>query len=691
MALDYEKTAKAIVAGVGGGDNVAGLTHCMTRLRFVLKDMNLADDDAVGAAPGVKSVARQSGEYQVIIGNEVSHVFEAISETELAGHHHATVREAPEQKEPNPIKRVFGFISGCITPLLPAMLGTGMVKVLLTLLTTLGVLGTDSPAYILLYGMADSFFYFMPVFLGYMIAKKTGHSVPLYMVIGAMLVYPTVTGLLGGEMEGVATGSFFGVNCVYVFGVVPVVMTSYASSLLPMLLMTPIMGWVEDFAERVSPDVLKAFLKPMIFLLICAPIAFIVIGPIGSVCGSLLAAGMAWLYKVVPWLTVGLLSALMPFIVMTGMHYALIPLMTLNLSTVGYDVIVIVTMFCSNLCQGGAAFGVAAKTKDTELRSEGFASGISAIIAGVTEPAMYGINLRFLKPMIAAVAGAAVSGLLAGITGVRAYTAGGSPSLLSLITFVGGQGNPFHGVIWGAVCAAAGIAISFVLAFFLYRDEDADAGAEPPSPDAVRDKALLADDEHARGLHADHVHADDARHGAKDAQQPTPEGSSDAGEASQPAPEALTVAAPMAGRYVPLSAVPDEAFACGALGDGAAVYPEDGCVYAPFDGEVSALMDTGHAIGLTSADGISLLIHVGMNTVTMAPGAFVYHVAKGDRVKQGDLLMTANLVSIAKQGFDITTPVVVLNADEFGGVRAAGADPVCVGEAFLDVQPREDE
>ena len=675
MSQDYAKIARAIVDGVGGQTNIAGVTHCMTRLRFVLGDMDLADDEAVRAVSGVKSVARQSGEYQVIIGNEVSHVFDAMVSEGLAGAH-AAVSEAPEQKETNPVKRVFGFIAGCITPLLPAMLGTGMVKVLLTLLTTLGVLATDSAAYILLYGMADSFFYFMPIFLGYMIAKKTGHSVPLYMVIGAMFLYPTVTALLGGEAEGIATGTFFGINCVYLFGVVPVVMTSYASSLLPMFLMTPIMGWVEDFADRVSPDVVKAFLKPMIFLLICAPIAFIIIGPIGSVCGSVLAAGMAWLYSAVPWLTVGLLSALMPFIVMTGMHYALIPLMTLNLSTVGYDVIVIVTMFCSNLCQGGAAFGVAAKTKNTELRSEGIASGISAIVAGVTEPAMYGINLRFLKPMIAAVAGAAVSGLLAGITGVRAYTAGGSPSLLSLITFVGGEGDPFHGVIWGAICAAVGIAIAFALAYFLYRDEDNAELSEPEAPEAVRAKAVKAEADHAAGLHAD-------------CEAPLPEADQSSVPDEAPgAEDGLTVTAPMSGRYVALADVPDEAFACGALGEGAALYPEDGCVYAPFDGEVTALMETGHAIGLTSDAGINLLIHVGMNTVELAPGSFIYLVKEGARFHRGDLLMTADLVSVAKQGFDLTTPVVVLNADEFGGVRAAAADPVKPGELFLTVEKK---
>ena len=227
-------------------------------------------------------------------------------------------------------------------------------------------------------------------------------------------------------MEGVAYGIFLGQQATYLFGFLPVVCASYSSSVLPMLLMTPVMGWAEDFADRVSPNVLKAFLKPMIFLLICTPVVFVVLGPIGAILGNLLAAGMSALYNAVPWLTVGILSAAMPFIVMTGMHYALIPLMFQNMASLGFDVVVLVTMFCSNICQGGASLGVAMKTKDTDTKSEGIACAISAIVAGVTEPAMYGINMRFMKPMIGAVCGAGVD--------LMGYTPWGCIDLVSAST-----------------------------------------------------------------------------------------------------------------------------------------------------------------------------------------------------------------------------------------------------------------
>ncbi len=469
MALDYIETSKQIIDAVGGADNIASATHCMTRLRLVLNDESKANDDVVKGIKGVKSVIKQGGQYQIVIGNEVSNLFKEFSKM---GSFTEQASATPKKAEGNPVQRLFGFVAGCMTPMLPAMLGTGMVKVLLTLLTTFGLMSAASPTYTFLYGMADSFFYFLPIFLAVQIAKKTNHSVPLYMVIGAMLCYPDIITLLGGGVEGVAMGTFLGMPCTYMFRFLPIISASYTSSVLPILLMTPVMGWAEDFADRVSPNVLKAFLKPMIFLLICTPIAFCVLGPLGSIVGNFMSSIFAAMYNAVPWLTVGVLSAAMPFIVMTGMHYALIPLCMNNMATLGYDVIVLVTMFCSNIAQGGAALGVAAKTKDTDTRSEGIACGISAIVAGVTEPAMYGINLRYMKPMIGAVIGAGVAGLFSGIFGVKGYTMGGSPSILSLIQFIGGE-SPMRGVIFGAIAAVLAIGLAFAITFILFKDEDA--------------------------------------------------------------------------------------------------------------------------------------------------------------------------------------------------------------------------
>ena len=650
MALDYVSTSKKIVDAVGGAGNIASATNCMTRLRLVLNDEGKANDDAVKAIKGVKSVIKQGGQYQVVIGNEVSNLMKEFNK--LGNFSEDGGGKAPAKATGNPVQRLFGFVAGCLTPLLPAMLGCGMVKVLLTLLTTLNVMTTTGPTYTILYAMADSFFYFLPIMLGWSIAKKTGHSVPLYMVVGAMLVYPDLITLLGGGVEGVTYGTFLGQDCTYLFGFLPVVSASYSSSVLPMLLMAAVMGPIEDWADRVSPNVLKAFLKPMLFLLICTPIVMVVLGPLGTILGQVLSLITTVMYGTVPWLTVGVLSALMPFIVMTGMHYALIPLFTNNIATLGYDVVVLVTMFCSNLCQGGASLGVAVKTKDEETRSEGIACGISAIVAGVTEPAMYGINMRFMKPMIGAVAGAGVSGLLAGITGVKGYTMGGSPSIMSLITFIGGNDalGPFHSVIWGAVCAVVGLAISFGVTLILFKDET--PAAEVNTDGIAAGQAALAGEEHVKKISA--------------------------------AP--LEIDSPMTGTLVPMKDVPDEVFASGALGEGIAILPTDGKVIAPCDGVVAQTMDTRHAIGIVADNGVEILIHVGLDTVELHGAPFKYHVKADQEVKKGDLLLTADLDAVTKAGKKLYTPVIVTNSDDYTEITPVDGAEIKAGDKLMTVK-----
>ncbi|MBQ9049281.1 MAG: PTS glucose transporter subunit IIA [Lachnospiraceae bacterium] len=638
MALDYVSTSKQIIEAVGGADNIATATHCMTRLRLVLNDESKADDAKVNKIKGVKSVIKQGGQYQVVIGNEVSNLFK---EFEKMGNFSESGNAAPPKAEGNIAQRLMGFVAGCMTPLLPAMLGTGMVKVLLTLLTTFGLMSSAGPTYIFLYGMADSFFYFLPIFLAVQIAKKTNHTIPLFMVIGAMLCYPDIINLLGGAVEGAPMGVIFGMSNTYIFGFIPVISASYTSSVLPILLMTPVMCWAEDFADKVSPNVLKAFLKPMIFLLICTPVAFCVLGPIGNILGNIMSGVFSAMYNFVPWLTVGILSAAMPFIVMTGMHYALIPLCMNNMATLGYDVIVLVTMFCSNIAQGGAALGVAAKTKDMETKSEGIACGISAIVAGVTEPAMYGINLRYGKPMIGAVAGAGAAGLIAGIFGVKGYTMGGSPSILSLIQFIGGE-SPMRGVIFGAIAAAVSIGLSFFLTTVLYKDE-------------VKAEEAPADSEEK------------------------PE------EEKKPLVEKIEIASPMTGKVLDIEKVPDEVFSSGALGQGVAILPTDGKVVAPADGTVSNLMDTKHAVALTTESGCEILIHVGLDTVQLQGKPFEYHVTEGQKVKKGDLLLTADLKMITDAGYKIHTPVLVTNSDDYVSVKIAETTNIKAGDELMTI------
>lgn len=629
MALNYVETSEKIINAVGGVSNISNAAHCMTRLRLTLKDESKANDAAVEKIKGVKSVIKQGGQYQIVIGNEVANLFK---EFKKLGNFDEIAAD-PKAEGPF-IQRLFGFVAGCMTPLLPAMLGTGMIKVIMTLLTTFAGMDTTSSTYIILNAMGDCFFLFLPIFLSYTAARKTGGTPVLFMVIGAAMVYPQLSVLLaGGTLE---LGTFLGLPCTYFFGI-PVISSTYTSSVLPILLMAPVMKAVEDFADRVSPNVLKSFLKPLLFVIICVPVALVVLGPIGNVIGNFLANAFNWMYNTCGWFTIGVLSALMPFIIMTGMHYALIPLCMNNIATLGFDALVLVTMFCSNLAQGGASLGVAFKSKNQETKSEGIACGISALVAGVTEPAMYGINLRYVKPMIGAVIGAGVSGLFCGITGVLGYTLGGSPSMLTLITFIGGD-NPLHGVIFGAIAAVICIVLSFVISFILFKD------AEEAEEAAVQEE-----------------------------------------EKVKPLVNKMVIGAPLTGEVIELSEVPDAVFASGALGEGTAIIPTEGKVVAPCDGVISATMDTKHAIGLTSEDGLEILIHVGINTVALEGKHYEYMISEGSQVKKGDVLLKFDIKGIKAAGYSLHTPVIVTNHDEYVSIKTMVESTVKAGEDLLSI------
>ena len=604
MALDYVETSKKIIEAVGGAGNISSAGNCMTRLRLVLKDDKKANDEKVQSIKGVKGVMRQGGQYQIIIGNEVSNLFKEFKKLGNWGEDGG----APAKAEGNPVQRLFGFISGCMTPLLPAMLGTGMLKVVLILLTTFAGMQTSGSTYILLYSFADCFFMFLPIFMGITIAKKTGGNPMLFMVVGAALCYPNLTSLMGGSL--MELGTFWGMDCTYLFGV-PVICASYTSSVLPMLLMAPVMKWAEDFADRVSPNLLKAFLKPLLFLIICIPCSLYVLGPIGNVLGNLMSTVFLKMYSTVPWLTVGVLAAIMPFVIMTGMHYALIPMMFNNLATLGFDVLVLVTQYCSNIAQGGAALGAAFKTKNEEVRSEGIACGISATIAGVTEPAMYGINLRFIRPMIAATIAAGISGLICGIFEVHGYVAAGTASLLTTITFIG-ENDPTHSLIFGAISGIVALVVSFILSFILYKDPEtvtANSGSSA-APAAPAVSSALAD---------------------------------------------TVIASPIVGEAVALTSIQDAVFSTETLGKGIAIEPSVGEVHAPCDGAISTFFDTGHAFGLVADTGVEFLIHVGMDTIKLNGKGFTPMVKEGDRVKKGQLLLKFDIGFIKSQGLPVST------------------------------------
>lgn len=603
--MDYSVTAKELIKKLGGEKNVDSLTHCMTRLRFVLKDESGIDDKAVENIPGVMGIMKKGGQYQVIIGNNVAKCYSEINK--LYGFSDTASSNGKKVKR-NPVTVALDFISGCMTPMIPAIIAGGLIKVLLVVLgpSLLNVISATGDTYIIMNAIGDAAFYFLPVFIAVTASKKLGCNTYLAIMVAAMLLYPDLITLLGGEAP------------TKLFGFIPVIHGSYSSSVIPAMLATILLKYVEKLVDKITPEWSKNFLKPLLIVFITAPITLCLLAPLGLVIGNGLQFVLNYIYNFAPWLAMALFAAFMPFIVMTGMHWAFVPAALLAISNPGYELMLLPAMLASNIAQAGATFAVAVKTKDSKMRQIAIPAGISALLAGVTEPAMYGVTLKLKKPMYAACIAGGVGGVIMGIVKLKAY-AFATPCLTAIVQFISPDGG--KNMLFACIIAALSFVLSFVLALIMTKNK-AETTEETSSPKA--------------------------------------EGSAD-----------LTIANPVSGEAIALSEVNDATFSSGVLGEGYAVIPIEGKVTAPFDGKVETLMDTHHALGLVSNSGIEMLIHVGLETVTLNGKYFTPKVAEGDSFKKGDVLLTFDLEAIKKEGYDTTTPVVVSNADDYAAFAPA--------------------
>ena len=603
--MDYSVTAKELIKKLGGEKNVDSLTHCMTRLRFVLKDESGIDDKAVENIPGVMGIMKKGGQYQVIIGNNVAKCYSEINK--LYGFSDTASSNGKKVKR-NPVTVALDFISGCMTPMIPAIIAGGLIKVLLVVLgpSLLNVISATGDTYIIMNAIGDAAFYFLPVFIAVTASKKLGCNTYLAIMVAAMLLYPDLITLLGGEAP------------TKLFGFIPVIHGSYSSSVIPAMLATILLKYVEKLVDKITPEWSKNFLKPLLIVLITAPITLCLLAPLGLVIGNGLQFVLNYIYNFAPWLAMALFAAFMPFIVMTGMHWAFVPAALLSIANPGYELMLLPAMLASNIAQAGATFAVAVKTKDSKMRQIAIPAGISALLAGVTEPAMYGVTLKLKKPMYAACIAGGVGGVIMGFVKLKAY-AFATPCLTAIVQFISPDGG--KNMLFACIIAALSFVLSFVLALIMTKNK-AETTEETSSPKA--------------------------------------EGSAD-----------LTIANPVSGEVIALSEVNDATFSSGVLGEGYAVIPTEGKVTAPFDGKVETLMDTHHALGLVSNSGIEMLIHVGLETVTLNGKYITPKVAEGDSFKKGDVLLTFDLEAIKKEGYDTTTPVVVSNADDYAAFAPA--------------------
>ena len=649
--MDYSITARELLDKLGGEKNIQSLTHCMTRLRFVLKDDSNIDDGAVGNIPGVIGVNRQGGQYRVIIGNNVAKCFREINQ--IASFSEAA-DNAPKEKQ-NPVSVAIDFISGCMTQLFPAIIAGGMIKVLLIIFgpTLLGLMESTGDTYIILNALGDAPFYFLPVMVAYTASKKLNCNSFLSVTVAAMLLYPDLITLLGGDAP------------TYLFGVIPVTHASYSSSIIPAMLAVILLKYVEIGVDKITPDWSKNFLKPLLIVLITGLVTIVALAPLGAIIGTGLQIVINAIYNFAPWIAMLLFAGAMPFIVMTGMHWAFVPTALMALADPGFELMLLPAMLCSNTAQAGATFGVALKTKDKTMREMAIPAGISALLAGVTEPAMYGVTLKLKKPMIAACIASGIAGVITGIVNLKAF-AFATPCLTAIVQFVAPDGG--RNFVTAVVIYIISFVLSLVLAFILTDKgenvQTAGAGRNVQAAEASENGQIAADTSVRNGVAATN------------------------GQSGQdvPAGKPLTVYNLLEGEVIPLADVDDAAFSSEVLGKGYAVKPAVGVVKAPFAGTVETLMDTHHALGLISDDGMILLIHVGLDTVQLNGKHFTPKVKVGDRIHIGDVLLEFDKAAIEAEGYQTVTPVILTNVDDYSKMEIGEPGEKSFGEEMISVE-----
>ncbi|HEM4990225.1 TPA: PTS glucose transporter subunit IIA [Streptococcus suis] len=591
--MKYKNTALAILEAVGGEKNVLRATHCVTRLRLELKDENIVSDERVKSISGVIGIMKKNGQYQIILGNDVANYYKEF--TALGKFDSDSVQQV---KKANVLEQVIEYIAGSMTPLIPAMLGGGMIKVLVIVLPMLGLLKADSQSISFLAFFGDAPYHFMPIFLAYSASQKLKVTPALAMSVAGILLHPNF-------VQMVSSG-----DPLHFLGA-PVTPASYGSSVIPILIMVWLMKYIEAVFNKVTPAVTKSFLQPTLVLLVSGFIALVLVGPLGVIVGEGLSQLVEQMHGVAGWLTLAVLGAIMPFIVMTGMHWAFAPIF-LAASIAIPDVLILPAMLGSNLAQGAASMAVAFKSKNSNTKQIAFAAGFSALFAGVTEPALYGVTLKYKKPLYAAMIGGGLAGLFVGLTGVKAYLFA-VPSLIALPQFI--YSEAASNITNAMIAAAISIIITFILAYFLGIDEETSTvNLEKVAPGISSRKNVFS---------------------------------------------------PLSGKILPLEKVNDATFSKKMLGEGVAIIPKDGKVYAPFDGAVTSLFPTKHAIGLTSDEGVELLIHFGLETVELKGRGFVSHVSDGEKVEKGQLMLEVDVEMLVAEGYDIVTPVVVTNTQEY--------------------------
>lgn len=633
----YDGLARIIIQNVGGKSNIISLTHCITRLRFKLRDEKKANTDILKSTDGVVTVIQSGGQYQVVIGNHVPDVYQAVCEV---GH----IAKEADIEEENDKKMSLGarfidIISGVFAPSLGVLSAAGIIKGLLALWSFIaslqGIDVTGSGAYMIWYSVADGFFYFLPIILGYTAAKKFKGNEFLGMALGISLVYPSMVNLVStNELLGsLFAGTGLQMDYYTSFFGIPIIMptSGYPSTVVPIILSVACAAWLEKKLKKVIPDVVKTFIVPVCVLAVMIPATYLIIGPIATFLSNIIGMVFSGLFNIpaVGGLVAGLLlGAIWQVLVIFGLHWGVVPLAIMNLSTYGYD-FVLTPIFAASFAQSMVVLAIILRTKDQKLRNIAVPAFVSGIF-GVTEACIYGVTLPKKKPFVISCIAASIGGGLIGLMGCKSYMMGGL-GVFGLPSYIDNTTNSVYSLIWVSIGTVIAMAIAFVATYFTYKDEEPQIAANATAKAAKNE----------------------------------------------------TIYSSLSGEVIALDKVDDDAFSTGALGQGLAIIPSEGKVYAPCDGTISTFFPTGHAIGILSDNGAEILIHIGIDTVKLNGDGFIKKAEQGDTIKKGQLLLEFDIEKIRAAGYSITSPVIVTNIEDYTDVIPADVKAAKVGDELI--------
>lgn len=636
---DYAALAADLLTRVGGAGNVRALSHCATRLRFALKDESKAATDAIKNTGGVVTVVQSGGQYQVVIGNDVPEVYAELMKL---------LPDLADDSDDDPasgrnlLDAFIALISGIFSPMLWTLAGTGLFKAFTAMFASFGWLSQTSDTYTVLYAASDAFMNFLPLVLAVTAARHFKANQFTSMAIAGALVYPSVVAMNDG-----APHTFFGI---------PLVVMSYTSSVLPIIVAVWVQSYIERACMRLVPSSFRNFMTPWITVLIMVPLTLLTIGPATTLIADGIASSVQWLFATVPLIGGIVIGGFWQVFVMFGLHWGLVPIMTQEITTNGYSLIY-GPIEAAVLAQAAATAAVMLRTRDKRTRELAGPASLSGFLAGVTEPAIYGVNLPRKLPFYFGIVGGAIGGALGALAGGRVGQAGIFPSLIGLPAYLLDTPNVALWLI-GVILA---VVISFTLTFFFgVRDEDT-TGSAGPADDVEGAQTAGGADNQTQTTGPEPATAPDGDEGDE----------GDGKTAGWPgAPADISVVSPIAGRVIDLQEVPDPVFSSGVMGEGAGIVPADGTVVAPITGDVVVATDTGHAFGIKSDDDVEILVHVGIDTVTMKGDGFTAAVVKGQRVQAGDVLVHVDLERIKAAGYSPITVLLVTNAASYTAVTS---------------------